>query len=179
MQTASFENRAGFWPRLAAYTLDRLILCVILLFVRIPGWFSSGGFYSQAIFFTFTAMDILRWALISLYFVILTACGGATLGKKAMGLQVVSSESGKKPSFLLALYRETVGRYLSSILCVGYFLVAVDSEKRGLHDRISDTAVVYAQRPVKDTTPPPPPQRVLTVVPVDDPVKDWYAPYRK
>ena len=179
MQTASLENRAGFWPRLAAYALDRLILCVVLLFVRIPGWFSSGDFYSQAVFFTFTAMDILRWVLISLYFVILTAGGGATLGKKAMGLRVVSSETGEKPSFLLVLYRETVGRYLSRILYAGYFLVAVDSEKRGLHDRICDTAVVYTQRSNKDTTPPPPPQRVLTIVPVDDPVKDWYAPYRK
>ena len=96
-----------------------------------------------------------------------------------MGLRVVSTETGEKPPFLLVLYRETVGRYLSRILYAGYFLVAVDSEKRGLHDRICDTAVVYTQRPIKDTTPPPPPQRVLTIVPVDDPVKDWYAPYRK
>ena len=179
MQTAFPENRAGFWPRLAAYIMDRLLLFLVLLLVRVPALFSSGGFYSRAVFFSFTGMDILRWVLISLYFVILTALGGATLGKRALGLRVVSTETGEKPPFLRILLRETVGRYLSGILYVGYFLVAVDSEKRGLHDRICDTLVVYAQRPVKDITPPPPPQRVLTVVPVDDPVKDWYAPYRK
>ena len=94
-----------------------------------------------------------------------------------MGLQVVRAEDGGKLSFWTTLYRETIGRYLSGILCIGYLLIAVDGEKRSLHDRICDTLVVYAQRPA--ATPAPPPQRTLTVVPVDDPVKDWYAPYRK
>lgn len=177
MQTVSIDNRAGFWVRLAAYALDRLLLWVALLIVYIPALFSSAGFYNRTVFFTFTAMDILCWVLISLYFVILTAFGGATLGKKAMGLQVVRAEDGGKLPFWSVLYRETVGRYLSGILCIGYLLIAVDGEKRSLHDRICDTLVVYAQRPAANPTPPP--QRTLTVVPVDDPVKDWYAPYRK
>ena len=33
MQTASLENRAGFWVRFAAFLMDRLILWVLLLFV--------------------------------------------------------------------------------------------------------------------------------------------------
>ena len=180
MQTVSIDNRAGFWVRLAAYALDRLLLWVALLTVQIPALFSSGDFYNRTVFFTFTAMDILRWVLISLYFVILTAFGGATLGKKAMGLHVVRSEDGSKLPFRTALYRETIGRYLSGILCIGYLLIAIDGEKRGLHDRICDTLVVYAQRPAAQ--PPeaaPLPERVLTVVPVEDPIRDWYAPYRK
>ena len=180
MQTVSIENRAGFWVRLAAYALDRLLLWVALLSVQIPALFSAGNFYNRTIFFTFTAADILRWVLISLYFVMLTALGGATLGKKAMGLQVVRSEDGGRLPFWTALYRETIGRYLSGILCIGYLLVAIDGEKRGLHDRICDTLVVYAQRPVpRKETDTSLPERVLTVVPVEDPIKDWYAPYRK
>lgn len=165
--------------RLAAYTLDRLLLWVALLSVQIPALFSSADFYNRTVFFTFTAMDVLCWVLISLYFVILTAFGGATLGKKAMGLQVVRAEDGSKLPFWTALYRETVGRYLSGILCIGYLLIAIDGENRALHDRICDTAVVYTQRTARNTPASPPPQRVLTIVPVDDPVKDWYTPYRK
>ena len=180
MQTVSMDNRAGVWVRLAAYALDRLLLWAALLTVQLPALFAGGDFYTRTIFFTFTAMDLLRWVLISLYFVVLTAFGGATLGKKAMGLQVVRSEDGGKLPFLTALYRETIGRYLSGILCIGYLLIAIDGEKRGLHDRICDTLVVFAQRPAPlSGTDAAPPQRALTIVPVEDPIKDWYAPYRK
>lgn len=180
MQTACIDNRAGFWPRLAAFALDRLLLAVALLAVRLPGLFSSGGFYNRAVLFSFTAMDILCWALISAYFVVLTACGGATLGKRAMGLQVVRGEDGEKPGFLTVLCRETAGRYLSSILYVGYFLIAIDSDRRGLHDRLFDTRVVYARRSATPAASAPDcPTGERSIVPVADPVKDWYEPYRK
>ena len=68
---------------------------------------------------------------------------GSTLGKKCLRLQVVSSEK-ENLSFWDVLYRETIGRYLSSLLGVGYLMMLLDREKRGLHDRLADTRVVYA-----------------------------------
>jgi len=173
------DNRAGFWVRLAAYAIDRLILAVALLLVRVPALIAAAGSGGlKAVFFQFTWVDILCWLTVSAYFVLLTGFGGATLGKRALRLRVVRSDSGEKPTFLTVIYRETIGRYLSGILYIGYILAAVDESRQTLHDRICDTLVVYDESvPVRKQ--PAPPTRQLTVVPVEDPIRDWYAPYRK
>ena len=47
-------------------------------------------------------------------------------------------------TFFEVVFRETVGRFLSAlILSIGYIMIAVDKQKRGLHDILSDTNVVY------------------------------------
>lgn len=67
---------------------------------------------------------------------------GTTLGKKLFNLKVVSTD-GSELTFINVLYRETIGKYLSSIIFIGYLMISIDSEKRGLHDRLCDTRVVY------------------------------------
>lgn len=174
MTTTDCElNAAGFWPRAAAFVLDRALLWAALLAVRLPLWIASlfGGWTSRAVLFQFDWKDILCWALSAAYFVALTACCGATLGKKAMRLRVVTP-AGERPKFFSVLYRETVGRYLSGILCIGYIMAAADPQKRALHDLLCDTRVVYDDGGPRRRRKP-------AVVPVTDPVKDWYLPYRK
>ena len=169
---------ARFWPRAAAYLLDRAILGVVLLGPRLAMLFRSLGSGSRAVLFRFTAGDILCWVLAATYFVLLTAFAGGTLGKKAMGLRVVT-KTGEKPAFLTILWRETFARYLSGILLIGYLLCAADPENGTLHDRICDTRVVYAEpRRVLPAAPVPAPAEPA-INPVDDPIRDWYAPYRK
>lgn len=54
------------------------------------------------------------------------------------------SANGEKLTFINVLYRETIGKYLSGIaMFVGYFMIAVDEQKRGLHDILCDTRVIY------------------------------------
>ena len=63
---------------------------------------------------------------------------------------------------------------------MGYFLIAIDGDRRGLHDRLFDTRVVYARRSTAAVAPAPDYSTVeRNIVPVADPVKDWYEPYRK
>ena len=131
--------RAGFGPRAAAFVIDRLLLALALLVVRIPALFSGGG---TAILFRFTAVDVLTYVLVSVYFILLTYFTGSTLGKKIMGLRV-EKEDGSKPSAVDVIYRETVGRYLSGILYLGYFMALADSRHRAFHDYICDTRVLY------------------------------------
>ena len=101
---------------------------------------------SRAFLFRYSVEDIVFWALCAAYFVIMTAVSGATLGKKAMGLKVVTPE-GEKPSFLTVLSRETWARYLSSLLYIGYILCLADPENGALHDRIAGTLVVARPTP--------------------------------
>jgi uncharacterized RDD family membrane protein YckC len=46
-------------------------------------------------------------------------------------------------SYGRAALREVVGKFLSGILLgIGYLMVAFDSKKQGLHDRLANTFVI-------------------------------------
>lgn len=136
---------AGFWVRLAAYAMDMFFVSLLLLAVRIPHFFAgTGSLLNRPVFFTKTAYDILLYVLQSLYFIVLTRLRGATLGKSLFRLKVISAED-RKLTWIEVIFRETVGRFLSTvILLIGYILIIPDDEKRALHDMLSDTRVIYA-----------------------------------
>lgn len=144
------QVHAGFFVRLAAYLIDSLIVSVALLFVRIPflisSWISPDNVVVKDLIFTYSIEDIVVYALGVLYFIMLTYRTGATVGKRLLHLQVVSVENRNMTLFEV-IYRETVGRFLAALIAnIGYFMIAVHGEKRGLHDLLSDTAVVYCHK---------------------------------
>ena len=64
-----------------------------------------------------------------------------------MNLRVVSVDEGQRLSLLDVVYRETVGRFLCSLsIGIGYIIVGFDREKRGIHDMLCDTRVIYAKK---------------------------------
>lgn len=98
------------------------------------------------ILFHYTLKDILLYGFQVLYFILCTYLTGTTLGKRAMNLRVVSAD-GQKLTILNIVYRETIGRFLCSLsVGIGYIIAGVDREKRGLHDILCDTRVIYAKR---------------------------------
>ena len=115
------ENQvyAGFFVRLAAYIIDWIIVGCVLLVVKFPLWIatvaSPDNFIVKDFIFSYSVKDIVLYLLGVLYFILLTYFTGATLGKRAMRLRVVSSEQRKMTLFEVA-YRETVGRFLSKII---------------------------------------------------------------
>lgn len=141
---------AGFWVRLAAYVIDSIIVFFGLLFVRLflSGIMSvlSDTWIGGNILFHYTLKDILLYGFQVLYFILCTYLTGTTLGKRAMNLRVVSAD-GQKLTILNVVYRETIGRFLCSLsVGIGYIITGVDREKRGLHDILCDTRVIYAKR---------------------------------
>ena len=166
---------APFFPRAAAYLLERLILGAVLLIPRLTVFFRHLGTdaVSRAVLFRFSWWDITAWAMGAAYFIALTVLTGSTLGKKAMGLTVVDAE-GNRPGFLTVLHRETWARYLSSLLYIGYLLCAMDPQRGALHDRICDTRVVYAPEKSPAIRPVGAAPVRLPALPAGD--ADWYAP---
>ena len=81
---------------------------------------------------------VINW----LYEALLTSSErGATLGKMAVGLRVVT-EQGERISFLRATGRY-FAKYVSAlILGIGFLMVAFTDRKRGLHDMIAGTLVI-------------------------------------
>jgi uncharacterized RDD family membrane protein YckC len=69
---------------------------------------------------------------------------GATLGKMALGLQVVRSD-GESLGWGVSIARYFMNFVSALILAIGDIMAGFDSEKRALHDRVCDTRVVYKQ----------------------------------
>lgn len=138
---------AGFFVRLSAYIIDSIIVGTVLMMIKIPklivGLINPNVFLLKPLLFKFSIMDILLYLLSLTYFVLMTYLFGATLGKKLLKIKVCKAD-GEKLSFVDTLYRESIGRYLSTlIIFIGYIIIGADSQKRGLHDILCDTRVIY------------------------------------
>lgn len=137
--------------RLAAYILDSVIVFAGLLVVRLilSGVMAAlkGTALGGNILFHYNLKDIVLYLCEVCYFILFTYYTGTTIGKKAMNLRVVCADDENKPGLFTVVYRETVGRFLSGIvLCIGYLMIGIDREKRGLHDILCDTRVIYAKK---------------------------------
>lgn len=162
---------AGFFVRLAAFFVDILLVGIVLLAVKTPLWiisiFQPDNILQRPLIFRFSAADILIYVIGAAYFIIMTYLSGATLGKKLFHLKVIQAGADRL-TLINVVYRETIGRYLSTvILWIGYFLIGADAEKKALHDILCDTRVIYdfpgsGQKNKTDVRP-----REL-VVPVED-----------
>lgn len=142
---------AGFWARLAAYLIDLVLVCLGQLAVRLVLFLSFGLLWEnnpldQSFLFQYTFRDGILYAAGVVYFVLCTYYAGATLGKKALNLKVISADE-EPLTFIDVLYRESIGRFLSAFLLgAGYILVGITNEKKGLHDILCDTRVVYEKK---------------------------------
>lgn len=154
MQNISESNQveyAGFWVRLFAYLIDMVIIGIPLLLVRLILWLVTWGLdgtvLTKNLLFQYNLTDIVLYLLCSTYFVSCTYLTGTTVGKKLLNLKVVREDEEEKLELFTVIYRETIGRFLSGIVGnIGYILIGLDKEKRGFHDYLSDTRVIYAKK---------------------------------
>lgn len=138
---------AGFWTRFGAVFLDGIILGVVnagigfvlgLMFASAARTPSAGFFVLQG------AVMFINLCIGVSYETFLIGKYGATLGKMALRVKVVTAEGGKV-SYLLALGRYFAKMLSGLILMIGYIMAAFDDEKRALHDRICNTRVIVAR----------------------------------
>jgi uncharacterized RDD family membrane protein YckC len=81
-----------------------------------------------------------------LYFFLLVAVIGRTLGKAVMGIRVVS-RAGTRLSVARSFLRAVAYVVSLAPLFAGFFWVLVDSDRRAWHDRIAGSRVVYDRTP--------------------------------
>lgn len=134
---------AGFFVRLVAYGIDMLIASIVVGMVKVPFSIAAAGgadFLKSNFIFEYSFLDVLGYVGVAAYFVLMTYFAHTTIGKMLFHLEVICE---KRWTFVNVLYRETVGRFLSSLLNIGYLAVIVQREKQGFHDMLCDTHVVY------------------------------------
>jgi len=129
----------GFWIRFVAYIIDAILLGIV------------GGVVASLFGVSMMQTDWEQYDptinLVSLvvgwlYFALLESSErGATVGKMAMGLRVVTSQ-GQRLSFMNATGRYFAKFISAIILGIGFIMIAFTDKKRGLHDIIADTLVI-------------------------------------
>ncbi len=136
--------KAGFWIRVVASLLDSFLLAAVqlVLSLLIGLIISMLGIAVEGD----PAVSMVIWlfgASLSIgYAVFFTGYCGQTPGKMALRIKVIRTD-GSQPSYGRAALREVLGKFVSGILLgIGYLMVAFDSQKQGLHDKIADTYVV-------------------------------------
>jgi uncharacterized RDD family membrane protein YckC len=143
---------AGFWIRLVASFIDGIILIVANMVLQYTVLLPLMGPLTQAPG-TDPAMALLAsLRVLAVYNLVSMTIGccyeaffvnrlGATPGKMALGLKVVRPDGG--PVDLGRAFGRYFAKLLSAmILCIGYIMAGIDSEKRGLHDMICGTRVI-------------------------------------
>jgi uncharacterized RDD family membrane protein YckC len=129
---------ASMGRRLGAVLLDCLPVFIIA-FLAEGVWLTvSGDPVDYPV--TLALAGTLLWFV---YMTVSQAATHNTLGKYLLGIQVVDYSSRSRPaSVRQAVIRETIGRLVSSPLCMGYLTAFQESFNQAWSDRIANTVVV-------------------------------------
>ena len=158
--TATLEDYAGFWKRVAAYILDAIILYIpSLLIQKIMGGDAAEAAMKQAqlsapddphlmltafsqYYDTMLPAVLIITVMTWLYFAFCeSSAWQATIGKLALGIRVTDMQ-GARISLPRAFGRYPA-KYLSAfILCIGFLMVTWTQRKQGLHDMVVGTLVL-------------------------------------
>ena len=129
----------GFWIRLVAYIIDAILLSIAM---GIVSTVAGVNFFNPDIESYSSSANFIYVLVTWLYFALLESSErGATVGKMAMGLRVVTDQ-GQRLSFLNATGRYFAKIISAIILCIGFIMIAFTDRKRGLHDMIAGTLVI-------------------------------------
>jgi uncharacterized RDD family membrane protein YckC len=144
---------AGFWLRLGAYMLDRVVLVMLFgvicqwkhwtipVFPEVLNQESYGQFMEQFRPFAHLAWPYM-FGLFVVYDVLFNGTFGATLGKMAVGAKVVGTD-GSPAGYGRALRRSLAGRLIEVLsFYVGYLWILTRADKRGPHDLLAGTRVI-------------------------------------
>ena len=131
---------AGIFKRWFALFLEGFILGILCI---IPNVVGSIGVAVESIAIVLIGFILYFVILIGYLFVQIKYWKyGQSIGKKILKLRVVR-EDGQTPLGLGEMaIREIFGKWLSSILMIGYIIAFFDEQKRTLHDRLVSSIVI-------------------------------------
>ena len=142
------DEPAGFWLRLQAFLVDGIIAATgsyvfILSYGVFPGT-RLGDESLDFIGFEFLIFVFLAVLTPLVYHTVFVAVWGTTVGKRLFRLYVVRSDGSR------AGPGRAAARFLASVIPgIGFLMVALRQDKRGLEDLVCDTMVIRrGRRPV-------------------------------
>ena len=158
---------AGFWIRFFASFLDTIFLAlpvgIVIYFLSDGNWFDF-SIYQQNLQYALSGnaqkalssqpQVSLKWELLFEVAVIVVTLifwrknKGATPGKKFVNIKIVDAKTLHDIDTKQAITR-SLG-YIASILIlmIGFLMVGLRKDKRGLHDLLAGTLVIYEENSI-------------------------------
>ena len=143
---AAAMRYGGFWWRALAWFIDYWIMAIAQMIVLMPliilPAMMAGNDASPFLMIGLQLVaNLLSLALSAAYEIWMVGRFGATVGKMACSLKVVTAEGGR------VSYGRAAGRHFAKYinaftLGIGYIIAGFDKEKKALHDIICSTRVV-------------------------------------
>jgi uncharacterized RDD family membrane protein YckC len=141
---------AGFWIRLLAYVIDMVIVDItVFVLASILGviiGYAAGASDSapDEVLLQVVGVGVAFGCALFYYMYFPSGRWQGTPGKRICGIHIICVD-GSRVTGLLAL-----GRYLSYIvsampLAIGFLMIGWTKDKKGLHDMMCDTRVVYGR----------------------------------
>ncbi len=133
---------APLWTRLLAFTVDRLVVAVVVLAAAVPTFYAREALgtawvvASFVVFFVVLAMGLF-------YAYARDAAAGQSMGRLLLGIQVVYVDTGKPIGPGASFKRELL---LHLLLPVELLLLLADQRRQRLGDRWARTLVVKIDR---------------------------------
>jgi uncharacterized RDD family membrane protein YckC len=134
---------AGFWLRVWAYLIDLIVIGSITRLIVKPVFKVLD--ISLVDGSMFAPVSILSAIVFYGYFVLMTKFFSQTIGKMILGIKVIDLK-GHPPSWSTIIFRELIGRFISSTIFILYIVVAFTTKKQGIHDLFADTTVVQERK---------------------------------
>lgn len=131
-------QQAGFWIRLWAWIIDFLLLSSLQLGL-IGVWPGFSEYFTGDLAFHW--VDAIGVVLAVAYYTALVSIWSTTIGKRVLGLYIRQADGGKVgPGRAFARYFAGLVSWV--IFGIGYLMIGLRRDKRGLHDLICGTVVV-------------------------------------
>ena len=155
---------AGFWIRFVASFLDTLFLAlpvaIVIYFLSDGNWFDFSQ-YQQNIAYAMSGnadkalanqpQTSIKWELLFEVSVLIVTMifwrrwRGATPGKKFVHIKIVDAKTFEDIDNRQAITR-SFGYIVSTLaFLIGFIMVAFRKDKRGLHDMLAGTVVIYSK----------------------------------
>ena len=160
---------AGFWVRFIASFLDTLFLAlpvaIVIYFVSDGNWFDFEQ-YKQSVAYAMSGnadkalayqpQTSFKWELLFEAAVLIVTIvfwkkwRGATPGKKFVHIKIVDFKTHNDVDNTQAITR-SFGYIVSTLaFLIGFLMVAFRKDKRGLHDLLAGTVVIYDENENSD-----------------------------
>ena len=134
------KKSAGFWIRLLAFVMDIFIAFIPLLIISNLIFFRN----DLVIYPLAAAIDICYLVLTMWVYYCLQVSSNwqATLGMKLIGIKVIDQQ------YKVVSLSKATKRYFSAFLSVlifdiGFLMIFITKEKEALHDKITNTKIIY------------------------------------
>ena len=145
---------ASMKKRISAFVIDDIVISLffmIIFYDQIMGLLSSPTATEQLtqvsmeMMNTFIAENIMIVLAIKvIYHTVLVWQNGMTIGKYVVKIQVVSLNTGFRPSFQQAFLRASVRLLSESVFYLGFILAFFLPMRQTLHDKLSNCVVINA-----------------------------------